>query len=495
MLMLLHQTAEDKQTQYSSALKIYGNSVNIGAFENLFKDRVVSNPLTIRIKMTSPDTLDLLDECLEEYIDSFRSISSMIFPSDFWLDEDKYKGRDGFYELVKQLFTQLKDLVKDDKRRYQILKRRYGISESMLENGAIDELMKGYDIRKDLSILHRDDFILSFVLAVKNEKLKISRFAIEIGDGKKILEVESKTEKNFKVSSCYSLSATDYEEIVNGVNFNNTIFDVIENEYIDGMNPKVASFLMEISASLLNDLAYNLCESRLNYVSPLRAHPKRYYMLDKAKMAISLDTLDGDAIAEVLKENKNVKKSVNEWFSKFGFKIDVKEFKEVIHHMNVTQNGLSLDITDVGFGISQILPIIIQGFLSMDESLTIIEQPEIHLHPKMQADLGDLFIDIVNQNNKKLIIETHSEYLLRRVRRRISEGKIDSKDVAICLFHPKMKSQSAWVEHLEISDRGNFKWPEEYYCGDLYDDILIYLQNQTDGNGNDIPFNDQGRRE
>ena len=87
----------------------------------------------------------MLDECLEDYTDSFRSISSMVSPSDFWLDEDKYRGRDGFNELIRQLFSQLNKLVKEDKRRYQILQRRYGISESMLEYGAIDELMKGGD--------------------------------------------------------------------------------------------------------------------------------------------------------------------------------------------------------------------------------------------------------------------------------------------------------------------------------------------------------------
>jgi predicted ATPase len=229
---------------------------------------------------------------------------------------------------------------------------------------------------------------------------------------------------------------------------------------------------------MMKNLQRALYEDSINYVSPLRAHPKRYYMLDKAKMTISLDTLDGDAIAEVLKENKSLKKKVNDWFSKFGFKIDVEVFKEVIHQMHVSQNGLTLDITDVGFGISQVLPIIIQGFLSSDESITIIEQPEIHLHPKMQADLGDLFIDIVNTDDKKLIVETHSEYFLRRIRRRISEGKISNKDVSICLFHPKKGDSPAWVENLEIQEKGGFEWPEDFYGGELYNDTLEYLKNQ-----------------
>lgn len=479
MLMLLHQTAEEKQGLYSSALKIYGNYVNIGAFENLFRDKNVANSLEIRIQMTSPETFGVMNDCLNDYIDSYRSIASMISNYDLWLEDEKFKTREGFQDFLTELLKQLKQQVDIDKRRAQILKRHYGIPERFFNEESIEELMRGYDIRKKISLLHSNDCYLSFVLSVKSDKLKINKFTLEIGNGEKLLEVESKTEKNFKVSSCFNLSATDQEEIVEGMNFNNTIFDLIEYEQYGSFNPTASSFLLEVASDLINVLSYDLNENRLNYVSPLRAHPKRYYMLDKAKMTISLDTLDGDAIAEVLKENKQVKSSVNEWFSKFGFKIDVKEFKEVIHHMNVTQNGLSLDITDVGFGISQVLPIIIQGFLSLENSLTIIEQPEIHLHPKMQADLGDLFVDIVKQNNKKLVVETHSEYLLRRIRRRISEGVIDNKDVAICLFHPKTKHKSAWVEQLEIGDKGMFEWPEEFYGGELYNDTLEFLKNQS----------------
>ncbi len=121
-------------------------------------------------------------------------------------------------------------------------------------------------------------------------------------------------------------------------------------------------------------------------------------MLDKAKLNLTLDTLDGDAIAEVLKDNKHITRSVNLWLKNFGVEVDVQGFKEVIHHLVVKQNNIDLDITDVGFGISQILPVIIQGFLSPKYSTTIIEQPEIHLHPKMQADLADIFrLDIVKQ--------------------------------------------------------------------------------------------------
>ncbi|WP_165760203.1 AAA family ATPase, partial [Niastella populi] len=200
-----------------------------------------------------------------------------------------------------------------------------------------------------------------------------------------------------------------------------------------------------------------------------------------------LDTLDGEAIAEILKEDSSLKSSVNNWFKKFNLQIDVGPIKDIIHQIVVKQNSLDLDITDVGFGVSQVLPVIIQGFLSKDSSITLIEQPEIHLHPKMQADLADLFIDIaIKQNQKKggsisskyMIIETHSEYLLKRLRRRISEKKISSEQVAIYYVEPQEENKSAEIRKIDINEKGAFEWPKDFYTGELADDITEFLSNQ-----------------
>lgn len=164
-------------------------------------------------------------------------------------------------------------------------------------------------------------------------------------------------------------------------------------------------------------------------------------------------------------------------------KVTVKEFKDIIHNIKIHQNDLDLDITDVGFGISQVLPILVQGFLSNNKSLTLIEQPEIHLHPKMQADLADLFIEIIKlatdkkgKTRKSLLIETHSEYLLKRLRRRISEGKLSSKDIAIYFIEPRDKDNkdSAVIKNVEISKDGSFDWPKDFYMTEFEDDMAYY---------------------
>lgn len=228
-------------------------------------------------------------------------------------------------------------------------------------------------------------------------------------------------------------------------------------------------------------------EQCINYVSPLRAYPKRYYFLDRSHVSSSLDTLDGDSITELLKQNPELKYRVNSWLKHFNLEINVEALEEIIHKLKVHQNGLNLDITDVGFGISQVLPVIVQGFFAKAKSLTVIEQPEVHLHPKMQADLGDLFIDIAlpetkggkRKYSKSLLIETHSEYLLKRIRRRIATGEINSSEVAIYLVESSKETEGSIITRVDIAKNGNFEWPEEFYGGELLLDTVEFLKAQT----------------
>ena len=155
-------------------------------------------------------------------------------------------------------------------------------------------------------------------------------------------------------------------------------------------------------------------------------------------------------------------------------------FKDIIHNIKVSQNNIKLDLTDVGFGLSQVLPILVQGFLTKPNSTTIIEQPEIHLHPKMQAELVDLFLDILNlsKDNKKyrkrFIIETHSEYFLKRLRRRIAEGTISSADVAIYFIEGRSEeSDSAKIKRVKVDSDGSIDWPKDFYITEMDDDLAF----------------------
>lgn len=475
MLMLLHQTAEGKTNNYSSALKIYGNYVNAGACENLFKRKNTASPLLICVEINSDDMLERIKLLKTEFIDVFHRISFFLK----WkptIEIDQIASLDTFSQYLTNFIDKLKkdnNTEKDSIVNY-FIGEYLGISENEINNITLEEMLETYKFLDKLSQLSSLPIKISYNLVESDSVLKILSFDISTDSGS-IIKIQEKS----VVSDFGNLSSIEASSILRKFTFDTTIFDCFDGEESKQNKTALPNFICKTIDIILQEFKNNCINSQINYVSPLRAHPKRYYMLDKANTTISLNTLDGDEIAEVLKENKDVKNNVNTWFGKFGLKLDVNQFKEVVHNVNVTQNNLKLDITDVGFGISQVLPIIIQGFLSPTKSITIIEQPEIHLHPKMQADLGDLFIDIVQKKHKKIIIETHSEYLLRRIRRRISEGKISAEDVSICLFQPMKNGKGSEVEILQIAEKGSFQWPDDFYGGELYNDTTEFLKNQS----------------
>lgn len=266
------------------------------------------------------------------------------------------------------------------------------------------------------------------------------------------------------------------------VNAQTTIFKIFQSKPIDYSKYYYPEIVRSIFHSVQTKVGSYFEEQALGHIGPLRAHPKRFYFLDTAYSG----SAEGDLIVETLRENEDLRKNVNKWLDRFSININVSQLEEIIYRLSVRSEGntFDLDITDVGFGISQVLPILVEGFIAPPGKMILIEQPEIHLHPKMQGELADLFIDIANvhttskkvQEQKYLIIETHSEYLLSRLRRRISEGAVSHSDVALYFVERKVGTQGSTVRGSYIQANGQFEWPEEFFEDDL-NDTIAYLQN------------------
>lgn len=488
ILLMLQQTGRVGLKSYKSALKLYGGYVNLGDAKNLFRKTDTTKPLKISFLIRSSRLKDYFKV-------DFRSYFSRIF-----FDLPFYLPLKGFSDIRRRPIQKEEDfelyidkildiLSKEniqDKYFNEInfvLKNRHDLFLPSLKPDNKKQFIEVYNFLLSLSKSIKGDlFTIEYEIGF-DENILVTN-SIEISQSKNIiLSLRLNGDSNPQVtSSVLKINQNEVGQILSLFEPTNTVFNSFKDlrENIDKISSPKTSIVIQMLNYVQSELKREFSDDNINYVSPLRAHPKRYYMLDKAKLNLTLDTLDGDAIAEVLKDDSTLKNKVNNWLKKFGVQVNVEEFKEVINHLKVKQNNLNLDITDVGFGISQILPVIIQGFLTSDNSTTIIEQPEIHLHPKMQADLADLFIDIVkNTTSKKLIIETHSEYLLKRLRRRISEGKIDSKKVAICLIDPQQEEKGAQIKELKIQDKGFFEWPIDFYGGELLADTTEFLKNQN----------------
>jgi predicted ATPase len=206
---------------------------------------------------------------------------------------------------------------------------------------------------------------------------------------------------------------------------------------------------------------------RLFYLGPLREFPQRSYVI--SGQAPSDVGVRGERSAEVLwfasrakKQRQQMLKNINQWVKAFGIAKEVK--LERLGKSNQYQvlfvdaaTNLSVNIADVGFGASQLLPIIVQGFYAPPGSVLLIEQPEIHLHPKAQATLGDLLMEVVKTGVRQIIVETHSEHLLARIQRRIAEQEFSHEQVAIYYF--ELTPNGTKIHRLELDKYGQLVEP------------------------------------
>ncbi len=136
-----------------------------------------------------------------------------------------------------------------------------------------------------------------------------------------------------------------------------------------------------------------------------------------------------------------------------------------IHALVLIDKRTSTVVThrDVGIGISQVLPVLVMAYGSQGK-LIAMEQPEVHLHPALQAELGDVFIEAaLGERQNTFILETHSEHLILRLMRRIREGKIHPDDVGVVFVQPLSRG-SRFIE-LRIDEEGDFidEWPGGFF--------------------------------
>jgi predicted ATPase len=244
------------------------------------------------------------------------------------------------------------------------------------------------------------------------------------------------------------------------------------------------------NAGFLSDFEFRLEQlfSSVYYLGPLRAYPARQYTWAGAQPA-DMGRTGEHAIAAILASKdrgetislgRGIKRQTFEeyiatWLQRLGL-IDSFEVKRIaknskLYEVHAKKSSTSPDvlITDVGFGVSQILPVIVLCFYAPEGSTIILEQPEIHLHPAVQAGLADVLIDAAKNWNMQIILESHSEHLLRRLQRRVAENVIDQKKIA--LYFCDHDGQRSCLTDLELDEFGVIKnWPKEFF-GDEFGEI------------------------
>lgn len=197
------------------------------------------------------------------------------------------------------------------------------------------------------------------------------------------------------------------------------------------------------------------------YIAPIRTKPRRTY--DQYKFSFSPE---GDHAPYLIRKLLNDKKraaSFETFLSKFGEnsglfkKLTTNQFgktPESPFELDVYLKDQPINIEHVGYGVSQSLPIIVELFARSDASWFTIQQPEVHLHPRAQAALGDIFYYSALKEQKKFLIETHSDYTIDRYRLNVRKTK-DSKLISQVLFFERGE-QGNIVTPLLLNENGDY---------------------------------------
>lgn len=242
------------------------------------------------------------------------------------------------------------------------------------------------------------------------------------------------------------------------------------------------------NANFLSDfeLRFESLMDRIYYLGPLREYPKRDYPWSGASPTDvgqrGEKVVDAILAARSLGQKWNLAtrrhfKSFDEilgyWLKQLGL-IHSFEVEEIAKDSNLyrvkvrrSSNSSEVLITDVGFGVSQILPVLALLYYVPEHSVVLLEQPEIHLHPAVQSGLADVIINVAGHRKIQVIVESHSEHLLRRLQRRVAEEEVPSKDIAL-YFCESMRGGESVLLPLEMDLFGTIlNWPENFFGDDF----------------------------
>jgi predicted ATPase len=246
---------------------------------------------------------------------------------------------------------------------------------------------------------------------------------------------------------------------------------------VESKSEETSAFLNDEMRSSLNMLP-RICNDfyklffELEYVGAMRLPPSRTYMFsgernrkvgsqgEYATNIIAMDSIRKGS------KSKGIRRKVVSWLQKAGIASDIKIVALSDRHYELhVQNPITKEyqnFADVGYGNSQVIPVLVGGYNLEESSVYIVEEPEIHLHPKAQAELGDFFLDL-HKKNIQTLVETHSEHLVVRLQQHVAAGILNPNDIAFYYVYADKNQKN--VFELNLDKKGQFveKWPEGFF--------------------------------
>lgn len=228
--------------------------------------------------------------------------------------------------------------------------------------------------------------------------------------------------------------------------------------------------------------------SRIFFVGPIRENPKGLYNIGFETVPKYVGPSGSYFASVLLHENKKereyilprgrkeittLSEALSEWLTHLNIASEVDVDKKNSFGFSVSVENMEQvrsDIMNVGIGTSQVLPVLISVLLSEEGETLIFEQPELHLHPYSQSHMADMFVEFC-KHGRKIIVETHSEYFLLRLRYHIVKGNCPKESISVNFFQ---NNEGTKVVNKNISGLGNIEYPKDFRdeTQELLDSIL-----------------------
>ena len=214
--------------------------------------------------------------------------------------------------------------------------------------------------------------------------------------------------------------------------------DLFEDEDQETLSPGKQELRQSLEEGLLLSAVYGVYHSVFSF-APIRSRPQRTYNPLKEEMSP-----EGGEVPMLLMNMARAEKEswgkLKERLVEFGnasglfSDISVRRLGKSTgdpFQLQIKVKGPRANLMDTGYGVSQLLPVLVRIFQVVGDTTFLIQQPEVHLHPTGQAELASLMIAMAKERNHRFVVETHSDYMVNRARIEIMDGRIAPQDVSL----------------------------------------------------------------
>ncbi|MBF0337360.1 MAG: AAA family ATPase [Nitrospirae bacterium] len=429
------------------------------------------------------------------YVENFRGFTKQYIPLkdvNFFLGENS-TGKTSILALIKLFFSPDFWLNKDfNAEEYQF--GNYGDIASVNAKG-IDYFRVGFiscsERQSEGEVPKSDIFLMEFreedgipviykycciqglnvfqsLFANKTIKYWISK----IEYGKKPLKAIKQTFESWLVSDLNEANfkklkkpPSGYKEMPDGILMSNMLSGLMKKDKYLQYNLNGFDFVKEVV-----------------WIAPLRSKPKKTY--DQINFVFSSEGEHTPFLIRKILKDKNSElsqkflKSLKEYGEESGlFKdIEINSFGEhpaSPFELKIVTEDKSLNVCNVGYGVNQSLPVLVELFARPKNIWYAIQQPEVHLHPRAQAALGDVFFNVALKEKKRFFIETHSDFIVDRFRLNVNKNKDCGIESQVIFFEQKNGVNTA--QSIEILPDGKYQegMPESFYSFFIKEDLSI----------------------